>query len=345
MIFTGLGYILLAILVFGVLIFIHEFGHFITARIFGVKVKEFSIGMGPKIYSKISGKSGTVYSLRALPVGGFVDMEGENEDSEDENSFRNKAVWKRMIITAAGAAMNLLLGIVIMFALVFSSRPLVSTVISGFADGAVSSEAGLMIGDRVVKVENVSVHTGNELHYEIINQGYRPLDITVIRDGKRVEIEDISFLSSVQSGVTFGLRDFNMATEPANFPNLLKHAFWRSVSTVKMVIDSIADLIGGRYGIEAISGPVGTTTVIGDAAKAGGVDFLFVIVVITMNLGVMNLVPFPALDGGRMVFLLIELVFRKKVKPEIEGFINFAGLLLLFAFMIFITFKDIMGLI
>lgn len=345
MISIGFWYIPLALLVFGCLIFIHEFGHFIFARIFGVTIREFSIGMGPKIFSKVSEKNGTLYSLRALPIGGYVSMEGEDEASEDENAFGNKAVWKRIIITVAGAAMNILLGIIIMFVLVFSSRPLFSTTISNFAQNAVSSKAGLMVGDTVLKVGGVSVHTGNELHYEVTNQGYKPIDITVLRDGEKVVIRDVLFLSATESGVSFGRRDFNMEYEKASFGNLMKHAFWRSVSTVKMIVDSIADLFGGRYGLEAVSGPVGVTNVIGNAASQGGIDFFFVIVVITMNLGVMNLLPFPALDGGRLIFLLIELIRRKPMKPEIEGYINFAGLIILFGFMIFITFKDIIGLI
>ncbi len=341
----GFWSIPLALLVFGCLIFIHEFGHFITARLFGVKINEFAIGMGPKIFSRVSEKSGIAYSLRLFPIGGFVSMEGEDGESEDENAFSKKAVWKRMIITVAGAAMNLLLGVIIMFALVFSSRPLVSTTVSSFAEGAVSSEAGLSVGDRVVKVGGVSVHTGNELHYELMNQGFEPIDLTVIRDGKKLVIDDIRLYTVTEQGVTFGRRDFNMAIEEANLVNLLRHAFWRSVSTVKMVFDSVIQLVTGRYGVEAISGPVGATTVIGDAAKMGLIDFLFVVVVITMNLGVMNLMPFPALDGGRLVFQLFELIFRRRIKPEIEGYINFAGLLLLFGFMIFITCKDIIGLI
>ncbi len=345
MITIGFWYIPLALLVFGFLIFIHEFGHFICARIFGVTIKEFSIGMGPKVFSKTSPKNGTKYSLRILPIGGYVSMEGEDEDSDDINAFGNKAVWKRIIITVAGAVMNILLGIVIMSIIVLSSRPLFSTTISNFAENAVSAEAGLMSGDKVLKVGSVSVHTGNELHYEITHQGYKAVDITVLRNGEKIVIEDVAFLCATESGVNFGLRDFNMEYEDATASNLIKHAFWRSISTVKLVVDSIVDLFSGRYGVEAVSGPVGATTVIGDAAASGGIDFFFVVVVITMNLGVMNLMPFPALDGGRLVFLFIELIRRKPLKREIEGYINFAGLIILFGFMIFITLKDIIGLI
>lgn len=344
MIPIGFWSIPIALLVFGCLIFIHEFGHFITARLFGVTIKEFSVGMGPKLFSRTSKKYGTAYSLRLLPIGGYVSMEGEDEESEDVNAFSNKAVWKRMIITVAGAVMNVLLGIVLMFIMVFSTRSLASTTVADFKENAVSSSS-LMVGDKVVKVENISVNTGNELVYEIMHKGAKPLDLTVIRDGEKIIIEDVAFGNQTEAGYTFGSVDFFVYSEEATFLNLLKHAFFRSISTVKMVWDSVVDLITGKYGIEAVSGPVGATTAIGDAAAAGGTNFFYVMVVITMNLGVMNLLPFPALDGGRLLFLIIEFIRRKPMKPQIEGYINMAGLFILFAFMIIITFKDILGLI
>ena len=337
-------YIPLALLVFGCLIFIHEFGHFITARLFGVTIKEFSIGMGPKIVSRVSEKNGTAYSLRLLPIGGYVSMEGEDEASQDVNAFSNKAVWKRIIITVAGAVMNILLGILIMFIIVFVTRSLASNTVAEFRENAISS-AALQVGDRITRVENISVHTGNELIYEIMHKGAKPLDLTVIREGKELLIENVAFGNETEAGYTFGTVDFYVYSEKPTFPNLMKHAFYRSVSTVKMVADSIIDLFTGKYGMEAVSGPVGATSAIGDAAKTGGSTFFYLVVVITMNLGVMNLLPFPALDGGRFVFLLIELIRRKPIKKEVEGYINFAGLMILFAFMIFITFKDIIGLI
>lgn len=345
MIKIGFWYIPLALLVFGCLIFIHELGHFMCARIFGVTIKEFSIGMGPKIIKKVSKKSGTAYSLRALPIGGYVSMVGEDEASDDVNAFNNKAVWKRMIITVAGAAMNLLLGIIIMFILVFATKSLASNTIAEFRENAVSMQSGLSVGDTVVAVEGMNVHTGNELVYEIMHKGAKPLDLTVIRDGERIVLEDVLFQGETEAGYTFATVDFLVYSEESTFPNLLKHAFYRSVSTVTMIWDSVIDLFSGKYGIEAVSGPVGVTSTIGEAASAGGENLLYVVVVITMNLGVMNLLPFPALDGGRLIFLFIELIRRKPLKPEIEGYINFAGLIVLLAFMLIITFKDIITLI
>ena len=341
----GFWYIPLALIVFGCLIFIHELGHFLAARLFGVKINEFAIGMGPKILTRVSEKSGTRYSLRLFPIGGFVSMEGEDGESNDENSFAKKAVWKRMIITVAGAFMNLVLGVIIMFVLVFSTRSLASTTIAEFRPDAVSKVSGLMVGDTVVKVENTKVNTGNQLVYEIMHKGAEPLDITVIRDGKRLVLSDVSFGSVTEAGYDFGQVDFYVYADEVTFPSLIKHAYFRSVSTVTMVWDSIVDLVTGKYGVEAVSGPVGATGAIGEAAKQGGSTFFYLVVVITMNLGVMNLLPFPALDGGRVILLLIELVRRKPLKPEIEGYINFAGIVVLLAFMLIISLKDIFNLI
>lgn len=344
MIVIGFWYIPLALLVFGCLIFIHELGHFVCARIFGVTINEFSIGMGPKLLTRVSKKSGISYSLRAFPIGGFVSMAGEDGESEDENAFYKKAAWKRLIITVAGAFMNILLGIIIMFAIVFSTKSLASNVIADFDNGAISTGAGLEVDDRVVKVGNVSIHTGNELVYEIMHRGSKPLTLTVIRDGEKVVLENVPFATETDQGVTFGTPDFRVYAQSPTFINLLRHAFYRSISTVKMIWDSITDLVSGKYGMEAVSGPVGATTTIGQAASQGSSTFFYVVVVITMNLGVMNLLPFPALDGGRLLFIFIEMIRRKPIKQEIEGYINFAGIIILFAFMILITCKDIVSL-
>lgn len=340
----GFWSIPIAVLIFGFLIFIHELGHFLTARAFGVAINEFSVGMGPKIFKKVSEKSGIAYSLRALPIGGYVSMVGEDEESDNENAFYKKAAWKRMIITVAGATMNIILGIILMLVLVLSSKALASNVVADFTDGALSAQSGLMAGDRVIKVGKTPVHTGNEFSYEVASKGAEPLDLTVIRDGEKIVLRDVLFASETTDGFAMGVPDFRVYSESKTPLNVLKHTVFRSLSTVKMIWDSILDLLKGRYGIEAVSGPVGTTTIIGETAAKGGRQLLYLVVVITMNLGIMNLLPFPALDGGRLLFLLIEIVIRRPIKKEIEGYINFAGLIILFGLMIFVSIKDIIGL-
>ena len=344
-----IGYFFIIALVFGFLIFIHELGHFITARICGVTVNEFAIGMGPKVFSKVSKKNNTRYSLRLLPIGGFVSMENEdgldkNADANDENAFCNKSVPKRMLITIAGAAMNLLLGFIIMLIIVFMSKQLGSTVIADFAEDSISNQ-WLCEGDEIIKIGNTRVHTWNEAAYEIMNQGFEPVDVTVIRNGEKLKIEDVSFPIFEESGTAFGAYDFLVYAESPTLPNLLKHTFFRSVSTVKMVIDSLIGMVTGRFGMEAVSGPVGVVSTVETAARQGFMSFMYIISVLTINLGVINLMPFPALDGGRFVFLGIEGLRGKPIDKNVEAYINFAGIIILFSFMILVTFKYIITLI
>jgi regulator of sigma E protease len=336
-------YILVALLIFGLLIFIHEFGHFICARIFGVGVKEFAIGFGPTLFSWRSKKYDTKYGLRLFPLGGFVSMVGEDEASDAENAFCNKSVWKRICIVLAGPVMNVLLGFLLMLILVLGQGALASTTIAKFDENALSSEK-LCVEDKIVKVGKTGVYTFQDVIYEIMNQGYEPVDITVIRNGKKIVVEDVVFPVVNEQGAEFGEYDFSPYADDPTVLNYIKHAYFRSVSTVKMVVDSFIDLLGGRYGMEAISGPVGVTEVMVDAAKAGFFTLLYVVIVISMNLGVFNLVPYPVFDGGRILLLLIEAVRRKPLKKEVEGYINFVGMMILFAFMAFIIVKDVFGL-
>lgn len=345
----NLWYIVLALLIFGFLIFIHEFGHFITARMFRVTIHEFAIGMGPTLVSKKAKKSGIRYSLRALPIGGFVSMEGEDEESEDQNAFNKKPVWQRIIITCAGAFMNVFIGIIVMAVLVSTQDILPSNVIGAFAeDENVNNYAyasGLRLGDEITHVDGTRVHIANETIYEIMRKGIEPIDITVVRDGETVVIEDVVFPTIVETGTRYGNVDFKVLPEQKTPLTVLKHAFFRSTSTIKMIWESLFDLIRGRYGVESISGPVGVTKALGEAAEQGASDFVYLAVVISMNLGVMNLLPLPALDGGRLVFQLIELIRRKPIKPEIEGYVHFAGLVVLMILMVVIAVKDVIGLI
>jgi len=385
------------------MIVIHEFGHFLFAKLFKVTVLEFSIGMGPAIFttgrkkkkkqqdknligntfysdpnsSTIVANSDTiqtdtvsdnekdtdqnsenqqaipektVFSIRAFPIGGYVSMAGEDEASVDKNAFCNKPVWQRLIITVAGAAMNILLGIICMFTLVGieSSQMgyLASNTVDQFIEEATSNQGpnALLSGDTVIKVEGVKVHTGNELVYEIMNSGYKPIDLVVIRDGKTITLEDVTFPTVSENGVAFGSYDFYVYREEASFKNILKHSFFRSFSSVKIIVDSLKDMITGRYGADAISGPVGMAGAVGTATQQGFSSLLFLFILITMNLGVFNLLPLPALDGGRIIFLLIELVFRKPVKKEIEQAVNTIGIILLLGLMLIITFKDVFTL-
>ncbi len=338
-------YIVLAILAFGLLIFIHESGHYLFARLFKVKIYEFSIGMGPKIFKKTSKKTGIDYCLRAFPIGGFVSMAGEDEDSDDPNALTNKPVWQRIIITAAGATVNLVAGVLVMSVLVFTGTNLGSTVIIyGFSDNAASAESGLRAEDKVVEVNGINVHIADELLYEIMRLGIEPVDLTVVRDGEKIVLEDVQFGQMSSEGVAFGEPDFQVYSEVRSFPNLIKHSFYKSTYTVRMIWESLYDLVTGRYGVEAVSGPVGVTGALAEAAETGAYNFIYLVVVISMNLGVMNLLPLPALDGGRLVFLIIEGIRRKPLNRNVEGYIHAIGLAALMLLMVFICVKDVIQL-
>lgn len=341
---TVVFYILVMVVVFGILIFIHEFGHFFTARKCGVAIKEFAIGMGPKLFSKKSKKYETVYSLRAFPIGGFVSMEGEDEASDNENAFCNKKVWQRMLITIAGPLMNIILGFLLMMILVIAQGPIGSTTVAEFRENAVS-DSQLMVGDKILKVDGTRVKSGNEVLYEISNQGYEPIDILVMRNGEKVLLENVTFPTFEEQGITFGDMDFKVLAEKRTFFNLMSQTFTRSLSTVKMVIDSLVGLVNGRFGMDAVSGPIGVAEAVGEAAKTGPIQFLYIVCLLTINLGVFNLIPFPALDGGRFLLLIVEGFRRKPINKKIEAYINFAGMVILLALMVFVSFKDILKLI
>lgn len=338
-------YIILALLIFGALILVHECGHYLTARLFGISIREFAIGMGPKILHRSSKKTGIVYSIRLLPIGGFVSMVGEDEESEDKNAFNKKPVWQRIIVTVAGATMNILLGVLVMSILVAFQAQLPSTTISRFyTEDAVSFKSGLQPGDTIIKIDDASVHIANDMVYEIMRKGIEPLDVTVIRNGQTILIKDVVFPTVLENKTLFGNIDFYVAPENKTPANVLKHAVFRSVSTINMIWESLYDLITGRYGVESVSGPVGVTEALGEAAQESVSNLIYMSVVISMNLGVMNLLPLPALDGGRLFFLLLEFIRKKPLKPEIEGYIHFVGLVFLMILMIAITFKDVVNL-
>ena len=344
-------YILLAVLAFGVMILIHELGHFLTARAFGVTVKEFSIGMGPRLVSHTSKKTGIVYKICALPIGGYVSMAGEDEESDDPNALGRKPAWQRLIIMAAGGVMNLVTGFLLMLLCVaLISSSLTAPVVGEYperADGSVPPTylAGLREGDRILSIDGRRVRIGAELDYEIMRRGIEPVRLEILRDGSTVILENFSFPTYEQGGQTLGGRDFYLATEEGGVLPVLRHAFVRGVMTVRMVWESLFDLVTGRFGIEAVSGPVGVTGAMVESARSGIENFLYLVAVISLNLGVVNLFPLPALDGGRILILGIGTVIRRPIPEKVEGIIHAVGIFLLFGFMLFITGKDILALI
>ena len=338
--------VLVAILVFGFLIFIHEFGHYIFARIFKVTVKEFSIGMGPKIFKYTSEKTGICYAISAVPFGGYVAMAGEDEESDDPNSFDKKPAWQRFIIIIAGATINIIAGVIAMI-IITAMVNIGGTTVHSFEDKyeISSSESGLMEGDTIVRVDGKRVRIADELFYEIMRRGYEPIDLTVIREGEEIILENVVFPTAEESGQVLGILDFKIVQSKKTFGSTLSYAFTKSFMIVRMCWESIFDLIRGRYTLGAVSGPVGISAAIGDAAKTSVLSLFNIVALISINLGVMNLMPIPALDGGRTITILVEMISGKKIPTKIEATINAVGLAILLGFSAIILVKDIIMLI
>ncbi len=343
----------MAILVFGFLIFIHEFGHYITARMFGVKIEEFSIGMGPRIISWVSKKTEIRYSIALFPIGGYVAMPGENgEDEEfadDPNTFGKKPAWQRFIITAAGAFVNIVFGflaMILLTALINVGDTTVKQFYTEEETGYIvsSQDSGLKLEDKILSVNGVKVSILDELSYEIMRQGHEPVDLEVERDGKVITLKDVRFPRQGEGGQTFGFMDFKVARVDKDFGTVMRYSFSKSCLIVRMCYESIYDLFTGRYTFAAVSGPVGISSAIGDAVSQGFTSLLYIVVLISINLGFMNLLPIPALDGGRLLTILIEMVSGKKLPPKVEGIINAVGLFLLLGLSVVIMIKDIVQL-
>ena len=435
---------MIAVALFELIIFIHEGGHFITAKLSGIKVNEFALGMGPKIFSFTKGE--TTYSLRLFPIGGYCAMEGEDEDSHNPRAFNNAPIWKRMIVIVAGAAMNILFGLVLMMITLLPQDQFASTTVSQFSPSSFSAVTGLQEGDKIVRINDYDVITstdfsfalytlpvsevdGSELSvykedcafdlyirttelvdektteeqnaalikalqtaqteiskaeskeeaYKIFSGYYNSLadivgkehvdeipqieeretrqrfrtDMTVIRDGAKTELKDVDLLTLKKSADddTPQLKiDFYIEPIEKNFGSVIQQTFASTVSVVRMVWGSLIGLIKGQFSLNDMSGPVGIasaiTEVAGESLRTSGFlsavgSIVYVMMVITINLGVVNMLPFPALDGGRFLMLLIEWIFRKPVPRKVEAVINTVGLVLLLGLSAVIAVKDV----
>ena len=357
-----------ALIVFSAVIAIHEFGHFAVAKLCGIQVNEFSIGMGPALWKKIY--KGTQYSLRALPVGGYVALEGEEspesqqaEAARDEREaetaspippeqrtgipLNDAPVWQRALVMAAGAFMNFVLGFVVLVILVTAQEgPITSRVIYSIEGSALCGQTGLQAGDEIVAVNGRHCFVANDMLYELMRtESYRAA-FTVRRDGKLVELPDVQFDTwqdaQGQTHMTLGFTVYGLKKTPKN---VLKEATNSVIYYGRIIYTSLADLLRGRESINDLSGPVGIVTAIGQAASYGWEDVFELLALITINLGVLNLLPFPALDGGKIVFLLIEAVTGHAVPEKIQGSLTVAAFALLFGLMLFATYNDIVRLV
>lgn len=336
---------LLAIFLFGVIIAIHEFGHFSFAKLFDVQVNEFSLGMGPKLLKKKKGE--TTYALRLFPIGGFVSMEGEDEDSDNPRAFNNKPAWQRFIIVAAGAILNLILGVVVV-GICLSCGELVGTrQIHSFKEDSISDKSGLKVGDEIIKINSTHVYSSQGVAFNMVRDSDNKLDITVIRDGEKVLVEDVEFKQFEFEGRLFIQQDFYIVGEEPNALNVFKNSFLDSASIVQMVRLSLVDMVTGKYGMKDVSGPIGTISAIAESTaepeKLGDkiLTALNFLSMITINVGMFNLLPLPALDGGRLFFILIEMIRRKPIPAKKEGIVHTVGLVLLLIFMAIVSVNDV----
>ena len=333
--------VLIAILFFEVIILIHEGGHYVAARLMKVKVNEFSIGMGPKLLQFQKGE--TKYSLRFLLFGGYCAMEGEDEESTDENAFSNKKVGQRIVVVAAGAMMNLLLGFIIIAVMVSSQDLVGTTTVAKFEQGAASA-AVLQQDDTIKAIDGMRVYTPTDITTGFSRSLDDTLEMTVLRNGKEQNIT-VTFDTQQHEGKQYIKMDFWLYGTPKNVGAVLKSTAMEWLSFTRMVFLSVHDLIVGKYGVSDMSGPVGAVSIVSDAVKTGTQSVLRIMALLTINVGLFNLFPIPALDGWRLFLLIFEGIFRKKLPEKFEWAINGAGLVMLLALMCVITFSDISKLL
>lgn len=373
------------IAIFLVMISLHEFGHFIVAKLSGITVLEFSIGMGPAIFKREKGN--TLYSVRALPIGGYCKMEGEDTQSEDTGAFCNQKLWKRFLVVVAGAVLNIVLGFVLfVLVAVISKNPYATNVISHVDERSNMYASGIVEGDRIVRINGhgVSFYRDIELYKDDIDS-QKPVEMEIVRGGKRMKfsfmmseekISDTYFAdrceeTTTMNGITqtqtlayregyvlpedkIGTTDeysrmmlgFSPVTKKMGVLSVFQSAYCNTKYVVKLVYKSLWDMLRGKVGIEEISGPIGVVGAVNQAVHSdyGLLSVLSMAALLTINLGIFNLLPIPALDGGRLLFMIIEFVRGKPVSAEREGMVHAIGLLLLLAFALLISVKDALQL-
>jgi len=325
-----------SIFVFLLVIALHEFGHFIVAKAVGVRVNEFSIGMGPSIYNKQKGE--TQYSIRALPIGGYVAMEGEEENSNDPRSFGNVSVGRRMAVVLAGAAMNFVLAY-IAFTLASLIIGFPTTTVDQVFHDSPAEQAGIMPGDRIVSIDDHPISEWNDI-VDNIGDKTDQMQVKVEREGVQKSFE---LQPTVKDGQSI------IGISPKNKIDVLE-SFKSGFTLIGVTIGSIFSVFGlifsGQFSMDMLAGPVGVVQVIGQSASAGFGSLIFILGFISANLGFMNLLPIPALDGGKMVFLAIEGIRGRPISEKIEMTLSMIGITLLFGLMIYVTiFSDIARII
>lgn len=335
--------IIISIIVLGVLIIFHEFGHFIVAKLSNIKVEEFSVGMGPKLLGFKKGE--TAYSFRLFPIGGYCKMLGEDELSDDKRAYSNKSIPIRFAVLAAGPFMNFLLAVLIFVVMGFitiTPLPVVQSVIPGYP----AASAGVMPGDVILKVGDYNVKTWEDLQQAVNKNVNRSVVMEIKRDGKLIHIKLTPIYDEKNKKPMIGIspRGKISYNQKASLVTSVKNSIVQSGYITWMMLVSLLGLITGKVSVNEFMGPVGIVNVVGEAARSGFYNLLGLTSLISLNLAIINLMPIPALDGSRLMFLLIEAIRKKPIDREKEGLVHFVGFVFLILFMIFMTYKDIVRL-
>lgn len=346
-------YVILAIFLFGVLIAVHELGHFMAAKACGVRVEEFAIGMGPALFKRQKGE--TLYSLRCVPIGGFCAMAGEDEDSEDPRAFTNQAAWKRALILAAGSFMNFLLGLIIVLGLYWNAGSFRAPVLADFMEGCpYESAQGLQAGDRFYSIDGHRIYQYYDVA-DFLGRGDGRYDIVLIRDGEKVRLEDYALVPLEYEGEENKMYGFYLGYDEASPGVKLRYTWNTAMEFGRWVWMGLQQLVSGQVGLSDMSGPVGIVDMMAETGEqaestADAVyNILYLGAFIAVNLAMMNMLPIPALDGGRIFFLLItwgiESLSHRRLNPKYEGYIHAAGMVMLLGLMAIVMFNDIFRIV
>ena len=373
------------VIMFLLMVSLHEFGHFIVGKLTGMEIKEYAIGMGPAIFKK-QGKE-TLYSVRILPIGGYCAFEGEDEESDNPRAFSNQSTWKKIAVVIAGSVMNIILGFVIFSVISINSAPFVTNEIASLDQRAYMYQQGVMPGDRIVGINGHGINFYRDI--KLYSDELSPdenVNITLKRNGEKFKISIP--LSLCESEIIYGengatrktlvngvleeehleykegyevpkeyigksvketsyLMGFSPKTEELSFFGVIEDAWYNTLFAVRLVYTSLRDMLTGKVGLEQVSGPVGVVDTVNTVVKSGGgiLSILSIAALLTINLGIFNLLPIPALDGGRLLFLLYELIFRKKVPQDKEGLVHMIGFILLMLIAVVVLFKDVFMII
>lgn len=340
------------VIVLGVIVLVHEFGHFIFAKLFGIYVYEFAVGMGPKLFHWKSKKGETEYSIRAIPIGGFCSLAGEDLDNDDkvkipsERRLQSKPTWQRFLVMFFGAGNNFILAFILLLVIALgwgavSSKPVISELVANNP----AEQAGLEVGDTILKINDHKIKSSDDVSiYLQVEDKSKPITFTIKRDGKEYNIDVKPIKEEIDGSSVYKVGIVSKGDVKHGFIPSIQFAFSKMGSLFRQMIITFKGLFTGGLSVNQLSGPVGIYNIVGEQASLGFENMLYLIALLSVNVGFINLIPLPAFDGGRILFLIIEKIKGSPVKAETENKIHTIGFILLLALMLYITFNDILKL-